>query len=369
MKIGIMLRHYEQQEGGVKVYTKRILPLLFAMGRQHRYLLIYQNPKLLGTYSSFPNVEELVCTLPGTVTWDQFAVPWVARKHRVELLFNPKFTVPFLTKARSVFVLHGSEWFVIPQHFRLYDQWYFKRFVPLYCRKAAAFIAVSRAVKTDVVKYVGVPPEKVFAIHNGFDPEVFQPVRDPARLQDVRSRYKLPEHFILWAGQIESRKNVARLLQAFACIKDTIPHSLVMAGEQRWSTNSELRAIEELGITERVCFPGWVNHADLPAVYCLADLFAFPSLYEGFGIPLLEAMACGCPIVTANTCAPPEVTAGAACLVDPLNVMEIARGMQTVIADRARRAEMIARGIARAKDFGWDKCAREILAMFDTLNH
>jgi glycosyltransferase involved in cell wall biosynthesis len=369
MKIGIMLRHYEQQEGGVKVYTKRILPLLFSMGSQHRYLLIYQNPKLLGTYASHPNVEEVVCTLPGTVPWDQLAVPWIARKHRVDLIFNPKFTVPFLTKAKSVFVLHGSEWFVIPEHFRRYDQWYFKRFVPLYCRKAAAFIAVSRAVKTDVVKYVGVAPQKVFAIHNGFDPGVFQPVHDAARLQEVRARYKLPEHFILWAGQIESRKNVARLLQAFALIKDAVPHSLVMAGEQRWSTHSELRAIEELGITDRVCFPGWVNHGDLPAVYCLADLFAFPSLYEGFGIPLLEAMACGCPIVTANTCAPPEVTDGAAYLVDPLNVAEIARGMQSVIVDRTRREAMITRGIARAKDFGWEKCAREILAMFDSLNH
>jgi glycosyltransferase involved in cell wall biosynthesis len=368
MKIGIMLRHYEQQEGGVKVYTKRILPLLFAMGAQHRYLLIYQNPKLLGTYASHPNVEEVVATMPGTVPWDQIAVPWIARKHRVDLIFNPKFTVPFLTKVKSVFVLHGSEWFVIPEHFRTYDQWYFKRFVPLYCRKAAAFIAVSNAVKADVVEHVGVPPQKVFAIHNGFDPAVFQPVRDTARLQEVRARYKLPEHFILWAGQIESRKNVARLLQAFARIKDRVPHHLVMAGEQRWSTNTELSAMQELGIADRMCFPGWVNHGDLPAVYCLADLFAFPSLYEGFGIPLLEAMACGCPIVTANTCAPPEVTDGAAYLVDPLDVEDIAAGMHAVIVDRARRDEMVSHGIRRAKDFGWEKCAREILAMFDTLN-
>jgi glycosyltransferase involved in cell wall biosynthesis len=101
----------------------------------------------------------------------------------------------------------------------------------------------------------------------------------------------------------------------------------------------------------------------------LADLFAFPSLYEGFGIPLLEAMACGCPIVTANTCAPPEVTAGAAYLVDPLNVDEIAQGMQKVIVDRTLRAGMIAKGIDRAKDFGWEKCSRELLALFDTLSH
>ena len=369
MKIGIMLRHYEQQEGGVKVYTKKVLPLLFSLGPQHQYLLIYQNPKLLGTYSNYPNVEEVAASMPGTVTWDQIAVPWVARKHNLDIIFNPKFTVPFISKAKTVFVLHGSEWFVIPEHFLLYDQWYFKRFVPLYCRSAAAFAAVSNAVKADVVKYVGVPPQKVFAIHNGFDPGVFQPVHDPERLQAVRERYKLPEKFILWAGQIESRKNVARLLQAFARIKDAVPHSLVMAGEHRWSTSTELAVIQDLGIADRVCFPGWVTHSDLPAVYCLADLFAFPSLYEGFGIPLLEAMACGCPIVTANTCAPPEVTAGAAYLVDPLSVDDIALGIQKVIGDRALRADMIDKGIARAKDFGWEKCSRELLALFDSLSH
>jgi glycosyltransferase involved in cell wall biosynthesis len=368
MKIGIMLRHYEQQEGGVKVYTKRVLPLLFSLGSQHQYVLIYQNPKLLGTYSSYANVEEVVVAVPGTVTWDQIGVPWVARRQKLDLLFNPKFTVPFISKAKTVFVLHGSEWFVIPEHFLLYDQWYFKRFVPLYCRSATAFIAVSNAVKADVVKYVGVPPEKVFAIHNGFDPDVFRPVRDPERLRAARERYKLPEKFILWAGQIESRKNVARLLQAFARIKDAVPHSLVMAGAQRWSSSTELGAIHELGIAERVIFPGWVTHGDLPAVYCLADLFAFPSLYEGFGIPLLEAMACGCPIVTANTCAPPEVTAGCAYLVDPLNVEAIALGMQKVIADHTLRADMIGKGIQRAKDFGWEKCASEVLALFETLN-
>jgi glycosyltransferase involved in cell wall biosynthesis len=368
MKIAVMLRHYEQQEGGVKVYTKKLLPLLFTLGARHRYVLIYQNPKLLGTYANYPNVEEVAVRMPGTVTWDQMAVPWIARKKRVDLIFNPKFTIPFFSKAKKMFVLHGSEWFVIPEHFKKHDQWYFNAFVPLYCRYADAFVAVSNAVKRDVVEHTGVDPNKVFAIHNGFDPALFQPVRDPARLLAVRKNYKLPDRFILWCGQIESRKNVARLLRAFALIKDSVPHHLVLAGEQRWSTRAELQVMRELNIEDRVCFPGWVQHGDLPAVYSLADLFAFPSLYEGFGIPLIEAMACGCPIVTADTCAPPEVLDGSGCLVDPLSVEDIAAGMKGVLLDAPRRAAMIAKGLERAHDFSWDKCARQLLAAFDSLD-
>ena len=367
MKIGIMLRHYEQQEGGVKVYTKKLLPLLFTLGAGHRYLLIYQNPQLLGTYAQYPNVEEVVSTLPGTVLWDQLAVPMIARRHSLDLIFNPKFTVPFFTRSKTMFVLHGSEWFEIPEHFKRHDQLYFNLFVPLYCRSADAFIAVSHAVKADVVKHIGVRPEKVFAVHNGFDPQLFKPVRDPLQLAAVRQKYKLPQRFILWAGQIESRKNVARLIRAFALLKDEIPHSLVLAGEQRWNSSAELRASQEAGVESRIMLPGWITHADLPAVYSLADLYAFPSLYEGFGIPLIEAMACGTPIVTATTCAAPEVTDGAACLVDPLNVEEIAAGMRRTLFDENLRRQLIARGLERAKDFSWQQCAHQVLAAFDSL--
>jgi glycosyltransferase involved in cell wall biosynthesis len=367
MKIAIMLRHYEQQSGGVKVYTRRLLPLLFTLGSEHEYLLIYQNPHLVGTYAEYANVEEVSVRLPGTVPWDQIAVPWVAWRKKVDLIFNPKFTVPFLTRAKTLFVLHGSEWFVIPEHFKRHDRFYFNIAVPLYCRAADAFIAVSHAVKADVVRCLGVDPGKVYPIHNGFDPTLFQPVRDPQRLAAVRARYRLPERFILWAGQIESRKNIARMLEAFAQLKEEIPHTLVMAGEQRWNTRGELAGMQRLGLADRILFPGWIEHGDLAAVYSLADLFLFPSLYEGFGIPLVEAMACGCPIVTANTCAPPEVVAGAGVLVDPQSVADIAAGIRRAVHDERLRAELVARGLERAKAFSWNQCARQVLAVFDAL--
>ena len=367
MRIGIMLRHYEQHEGGVKHYTKTLLPLLFTLGAQHRYVLVYQNPKLLGTYAAYPNVEELVSAVPGTILWDQVAFPWATRNRRLDIIFNPKFTVPFLHPAKKIFVLHGSEWFAIPGHFKWYDRVYCHTLVPWYCRRADAFIAVANKVKEDAVRYAHADPNKIYPIYNAIDPRQFYLIEDEARLAAVRARYRLPEKFILWVGQIESRKNVKRLLRAFAEIARDFPHQLVIAGEQRWSTRDELSEVAPLGLERRIRFLGWVPHSDLPAIYRLADLFAFPSLYEGFGIPLVEAMACGCPVLTANTCAPPEVVDGAGYLVDPYDVGGIAAGLRITLSDAALRAAMVARGLERAKDFSWEKSAREVLAVFDAV--
>jgi glycosyltransferase involved in cell wall biosynthesis len=367
MRIGIMLRHYEQHEGGVKHYTKTLLPLLFSLGAGHQFILIYQNPKLLGTYAGYPNVEEVVARIPGALLWDQIAVPWVIRNKKLDIIFNPKFTIPFFTRPKKVFVLHGSEWFAIPKHFKWIDQVYFGMLVPLYCRYADAFIAVANAVKKDAVLYVKADPKKIFTIYNAIDPNRFYFIDDVDRLQAVRAKYKLPERFILWVGQIESRKNIKRLVRAFSEISKDFPHRLVIAGEQRWSTKGELAEVKDLGLEDRVQILGWVSHDDLPAIYRLADLFAFPSLYEGFGIPLVEAMACGCPILTATTCAPPEVVDGAGYLVDPYDVEAIARGLRTILLDTNLRQKMVVRGLERAKDFSWEKCARQVLAVLESV--
>jgi glycosyltransferase involved in cell wall biosynthesis len=367
MKIGVMLRHYEQHEGGVKHYTKTLLPLLFSLGRQHRYTLIYQNPKLIGTYAAFPNVEEIAARMPGTLLWDQVAVPWAIRHRGLDIIFNPKFTIPFFTRPKKVFVLHGSEWFAIPKHFKWLDQMYFGKLVPLYCRHADAFISVANAVKDDAVRYVHADPSRIYTVYNAIDPTRFHFIEDAGQLEAVRQKYQLPDKYVLWVGQIESRKNVKRLLQAFAQVARELPHRLVIAGEQRWSTQGELADVDRLGIRDRLQMLGWVSHEDLPAIYRMAELFAFPSLYEGFGIPLVEAMACGCPVLTATTCAPPEVVDGAGYLVDPYDVAAIAAGMRTLLLDEERRRAMIARGLERAKQFSWEKCAREVLAVFDAV--
>jgi glycosyltransferase involved in cell wall biosynthesis len=295
--------------------------------------------------------------------------PSAIQLQKFDVIFNPKFTVPFLSQAKKVFVLHGSEWFVIPQAYLWYDRWYTHTLTSLYCRNADAIIAVSNAVKEDIVKFIKVKPEKVIPVHNGYDPHRFQVITDSQRLAEVQQAYHLPEQFILWAGQLYPPKNVGRLIQAFAKVKDDIPHTLVLAGEERWRYKEDLELIERLGIKDRIHFTGWVSHDDLPMFYNLADVFVLPSLYEGFGIPLLEAMACGCPVLTATTCSPPEVVKEAGYLFNPMEVDDIAFGIREVLSNSELRSTMVAKGLERVKEFSWGKCAREALNVLEKVGH
>jgi glycosyltransferase involved in cell wall biosynthesis len=333
----------------------------------HEFVLLYQNPRLIGTYADGNRVREIAQQAPTALAWDQLVVPWLDRKEKFDVIFNPKFTVPFLSQAKKVFVLHGSEWFVIPEAYLWYDRSYTHTLTSLYCRNADAVITVSTVVKKDIVKFTGVKPEKVTAVHNGYDPHRFQVIDDPKRLAEVRQKYNLPKQFILWTGQLYPPKNIGRLLQAFAKVKDEIPHMLVIAGEERWRYRGDLALIERLGIKDRIHFTGWVSHDELPAFYNLADLFVLPSLYEGFGIPLLEAMACGCPVLTATTGSPPEIVEDAGYLVDPIKVDEIAAGICEVLSNSELRSAMVAKGLERVKEFSWEKCARETLGVLERL--
>jgi glycosyltransferase involved in cell wall biosynthesis len=365
MKIGIMLRHLEQHHGGVLVYTHNLLREILALETPHEFVLIYQNPDLIGTYGDGNRVREIAIQAPSVLVWDQMAVPWIERREKFDVIFNPKFTVPFLSRAKKVFVIHGSEWFMIPKSYYWYDRWYTHTFTSRYCHNADAIITVSHAVKKDIVKFTGVKPEKVVTVHNGFDPNRFHMIQDPHLLESVRQAYQLPGHFILWSGQIYPPKNLGRLLEALAQVKDEIPHKLVIAGEERWRAKGDLELIEQLGINDRIHFTGWVSHDHLPAFYNLADLFVFPSLYEGFGLPLLEAMACGCPVLTSTTGSPPEVVEDAGYLVDPIKVDDIAAGICEALSNSERRRTMMAKGLERVRDFSWEKCARQTLKVLE----
>jgi glycosyltransferase involved in cell wall biosynthesis len=243
---------------------------------------------------------------------------------------------------------------------------YLNKVVPRSVARADHVIADSAATRDDLVAHYGTPPEKISVLYSGVS-RVFQPVRDPAVLAAVRERYGLRSGpFVLGVGTIQPRKNYARLIQALARQPDP-ELSLVIAGGKGWLYDAIFAEVERCGLQGRVIFPGFVADEDLPALYSAARVYAYPSTYEGFGLPLLEAYACGTPVVTSTAACLPEVAGDAALLVPPTDVDALAAALHQAASDEALRARLIARGFERVKAFTWERSARQLLEIYQFL--
>lgn len=366
MKIGVMLRTIDEKQG-IGVYTQNLMDHLLSIDRENEYVLFYRNPEFLGRYAHYDNVHEKVVTAPNKLIWDQVKIPLEARREKLDVIFHTKFTLPLFARSKTVMVLHGSAWFVFPESYRPLDRTYIRAVMPWYCKKADAIISNSEMTKWDFVNILGVSPDKIKTTHFGFDSK-FRPIEDSALLEEVRQRYELPERFILFVGRIDPGKNFGALIEAFSKIHTDLPHKIVVAGHPRFDFEGDLAKVEELGLQDKVLFAGWVPPDDLAALYNLADVFVLPSFYEGFGIPVIEAMACGCPVIAADAGALPEISGGAALLVDPYSQDEIAEAIRRTLTDDGLRQRLIDSGLQRAKAFSWEKCARQTLEVLHSLN-
>jgi glycosyltransferase involved in cell wall biosynthesis len=236
----------------------------------------------------------------------------------------------------------------------------------LYAKKASAIITMTRLGSNDIVRYMGADPKKMNVIYEAYNENCR--VLKKEETDAVRLKYALPEKYILFVGGLTPLKNFGNLLRAYKTIEARVAHHLVVVGWNRWKFSDDLKLLEELGLSDRVLFKGFVSDDEIPAFYNLAGLFAFPSIYEGFGIPALEAMACGCPVIASKTGCSPEVVGDAACLVDPYDPGMIGATMQKVLEDRALRQQLVAKGLERAGQFSWRKTAIKTLALFNSLD-
>jgi glycosyltransferase involved in cell wall biosynthesis len=365
VRIGIMLRHYDQHGGGVKVYTERLLRALLDLRSGHELVFLYRNPSLVGSYRNEAGVEEVALPARSVLTWDQVAVPAAVRRHGIDLLYNPKYSIPLMAGCPAVWVCHGLDWYVMPWASRRVDRLSHRFLVPRYARRAAAIIAVSEVTRQHVLEFLPVPPQRVVTVYSGVD-DVFRQAQDPRRLQAIRARYSLPERFLLYAGAIYPPKNFTRLVRAYAQVGPERGIPLVVAGgENRFLSEQELREPEAMGIADWVRWPGWVSQEELAGFYALAEGLLLPSLFESCGLPVLEAMAAGCPVLTANRYGTRELAEGAAIMVDPESVESIAAGIRQLLENESRRAQLIAAGRQRSASFQWQRCARETLQVLE----
>ena len=284
-------------------------------------------------------------------------LPGAELYHATEHLLMPLRRVP------SVLTVHDLIFRLFPRHHKRLNYWYLNAAMPLYCRRASAIIAVSQATRRDLVQAYGLDPAKITVVHEAAAPH-FVPA-SPARVAQVRARYGLPEDYLLHVGTIEPRKNLSRLLEAIHALRQAGQDvRLVVVGGQGWLYADFFRRLEELGLGQAVQLPGYLPDADLPAVYSGARLVVVPSLYEGFGLPVLEAMACGAPVVCSRASSLPEVGGDAARYFNPDDVPAMADAILAVWRDAELRETLRRQGLARAAHFSWARAAEETLAVY-----
>jgi len=295
---------------------------------------------------------------------EQAFLPFEMKNTGADLLHYPSFNMPIVNFRPSVVTIHDLIYYLNPaacpnRAAYLYARVMFK----LVSRVAKKIITVSEYSKKDVVAHLGVDPAKVTAIPNGVG-EMFKPVKDGKRRSEVRDKYGIKGDYILYVGSHQPRKNLVRLIEAYSCLKNAGDCTLVLTGKVEARRAEVYSSVEKFGVKGRVHFIGEAADDDLPTLYSMARVFVFPSLFEGFGLPPLEAFACGCPVVSSNVTSLPEVVGDAGIMVDPTDTGAIAAAIDKVLGSATLQSEMREKGLKRAALFSWAACAEKTLAVY-----
>lgn len=344
------------RSAGINWYIHNLLHHLPKADPQIGYTIFLNERR----YTAEPGVHLQFSRLPAQrppvrILWEQAIQPWVVRQAGVNLVHGPAFVGALASRCPFIITVHDLSFLLYPQNFRRFNRSYLRTLTRLSARRARRVIAVSESTKRDLVQHYGLSPTRIDTIHNGVDP-CFRPLPSD-QVADFRTKQGLPEQFILFVGTLEPRKNIVRLVEAYAQLPKPRP-SLMLIGGKGWLYEEIFARVEALGLSDQVHFVGYIPADELPWWYNAAVLFAYPSLYEGFGLPLLEAMACGTPVITSTASSLPEVVGDAGQMVDPVDTESLTGAMEQVLTDKDVREKMRVAGLARAQGFSWEETAR-----------
>jgi glycosyltransferase involved in cell wall biosynthesis len=390
MLIGFEASALRGRKSGVGYYTENMLAAIMRLEPEHSYVL-FSNREMGDGWK--PLGSETVHTRPGfpvRAVWMQALLPGTLRRVKPDLCHFTNYLAPLYTPCPYVVTMYDMSVFLTPRMHNVKKRILDRTLIPAVARNAGAILTISQSARKDILRCLRVPAEKVHVVMGAASPR-FRPETDPARLSEVLARYGLvagdgyqvpgaggmeptgTRHptaapYILYVGTIEPRKNLPRLVRAFARLKsEGLPHKLVIVGQDGWGVESLRAGIKRLGLESEVIFTGYVAADDLPPLYSGAVAMAFPSVYEGFGLPVIEAMACGAPVVTSQSSALAEVAGDAALLINPLSVDSIAKALSRVLTEPGLGESLSHRGLARSAQFTWDATARATLDVYEAV--
>lgn len=352
------------QRTGTEGYSLHIIRSVIEQGKAHRFRLYFRDDPEPELIEPSERVEIQVIRRPRL--WTHTGLGPVVNRQRPDVLFVPSHVVPWPgAGVPSVFTAHDLGYHHYPEKHPLPSRLYLDWSTRHSANTATRVIAVSHATAHDLTLLNGIPADKIRVVHSGVDPQL-APVTDEARIRALRTRLGVEGPFVLHVGSLQPRKNLTRLVEAFDRVKDAVPGlQMVLAGRRGWAYQPIFDRISQLGLADRVLVPGYVADEDLATLYSAASVYAFPSLYEGFGFPALEAMACGTPVVCSNVASLPEITGDAALSFAPTDVVGMANALHRVLTDPVLHADLGARGTRQAARFTWEAAGRETLNVLE----
>lgn len=364
MRIGYDVTPVGERMSGVGTYTLQLLLGMAGAEAGHEFLLLSNRPAHQGRLAALPALRDAWAPYPSRMLWMQLALPRRLAALGAEICHYPNSIAPLRSPCPYVLTIHDMTLSTMPRHHPLRKRLLVAPLIPLVARRAARVITVSEQARRDIVRLLRVPAARVTVISEAAAPR-FRPA-DAAEQARVRAAHGLRRPFLLYIGTLEPRKNLVRLIRAWHELRrcGAIQHQLAIVGAPGWQYGPIFREAARLGCADDLIFTGYLPAGDLPAIYSAADAFAFPSLSEGFGLPVVEAMACGTPVLISDTPALAEVAGPAALRVDPRSVASIAAGLERLLTDGPLRERLRAAGLARAGALSWERAARETLGVY-----
>lgn len=358
--------------GGSETYIRNLVKC-FAKTQGDNSFVVFINKESVGIFDALSPMIEVVCSpihasnRPLRILWEQLVLPFQVWRYKIDILFSAGMTSPFFCPVSSVLVLFDLQHVNQPQNYPAVHLCFLRTIIYLSAKTADGIVTISEKVRKDIIKDYRIAPDEIAVTYLAVDHNAFFP-RGRNETEAIRAKYELPERFVLYAASSLPHKNHTRLFEALKIVKTELGNiKLVLIGARDKGDDLILAKIKELDLEDDIVFTGWLPYEDMPLIYCASEVFVFPSLYEGFGIPVLEAMACGIPVVCSNIEPITKVVGNAAILVDPYSPVDIARGIISVSVDKKVCNDLVRKGFKRAAEFTWKDTAEKSLIFMNSL--